>query len=263
MSKNVFETGSRFNAYSFDTDDIVIKPSLNGRHDLPSEEFFEWLVRDISEKGQLEPGVVRKDGTQVVLSAGFTRLRAVKEINRRGLLPKPIKFLAVYRQGNERDGYLDGLSENLVRCQLTEMDKAHAIVKCRQAWQMTYEEIAPRLFPGAENGNLNKLVAKLKRMEKLASLSPEAERALKEGTLKPTAASHFAGLEADRQRALLERGNVTTSDVRREEGKPPKMTVSVARAKIKAAAIGNGLPDGVSVPKPLRDWLEELADSLK
>lgn len=262
-SKNVFETGSRFNAYSFDTNDIAIKPELNGRHELPSEEFFEWLIGDIAAKGQLEPGVVRKDGKQVVLSAGFTRLRAIKEANRRGLTPKPLKFLAVYRQGNEREGFLDGLSENLLRCQLTDLDKAYAIVKCKQTWQMSYEEIAPRIFPGTSNGSLKSAIAKVKRLEKLANLSPEAERAIKDGTLKPTAAAHYAELEADRQRTLLDKGIVTSAAIAEAEGRPQKMTVAAARKRIQEFAVGKGLPKGLMIPPELRDCLERLANQLK
>lgn len=77
-SKNVYDSGTRYSIFKFPADEIKVDAQLNGRQILPD---IEWLVKDIAEHWQLEPGIVRKDGDRPALVAGFSRWRAIIEIN--------------------------------------------------------------------------------------------------------------------------------------------------------------------------------------
>lgn len=261
MSKNVFDVGSRFNAYSFPLSDIVIDPELNGRHELPSEEHFEELVASIAERGQLEPGIVRKDGNRVVLSGGFTRYRAIKAINDRQLTPKPLQFLAVYSKGNEVEGFIDGLHENLFRNGLSDIDKGKAIARLRR-WQFTDEEIVKKFFPSAGSDKYKANLAKIKRLENLATLSPEAEKAVKNGTVTQGAVAHFATLVSEDQKALLATGSpVTTDTIRQKQGKEKKLTIKQVREELDGL-LAEGEVAGVKVPSAVLSWLLSLKNRM-
>src|SRR5437870_10614480 len=90
------ESYSRVNDYSFDPAALKINPKLNGRHDLPD---IEWLIADIAKNGQLEPVPIRNDGGTRVLCAGFSRWRAIVEINKRKLTPVPLRIRCSYFKG--------------------------------------------------------------------------------------------------------------------------------------------------------------------
>lgn len=66
----------RTSEYGFAPQDIVVKPKLNGRHELPN---IQWLIDDILDKGQLQPCVIRNEAGKPVLVAGFSRWRAVSD----------------------------------------------------------------------------------------------------------------------------------------------------------------------------------------
>lgn len=119
---------SRVNDYSFEPSALKINPKLNGRHDLPD---IEWLIKDIADNGQLEPVLIRSDGGVPVLCAGFSRWRAIVEINKRKLTPVPLRIRCSYFKGDEVDGFKVAIRENRFRNQTTPLDDAYNIAQLK------------------------------------------------------------------------------------------------------------------------------------
>ena len=71
--------GTRTSEYLFAPEQLEIDPSLNGRHELPD---IQWIVESILTHGQLQPVTIRRSGGKPVLVAGFSRWRAVSQINK-------------------------------------------------------------------------------------------------------------------------------------------------------------------------------------
>src|ERR1700736_3436645 len=93
---------NRIKDYSFEPEALQINPKLNERHDLPD---IEWLIADIVANVQLQAVTIRNDGGKPVLCAGFSRWRAIVEINKRKLTPVPLKIRCSYFKGDEREGF--------------------------------------------------------------------------------------------------------------------------------------------------------------
>lgn len=226
---------TRGSEYLFDPADLIINPDLNGRQDAPD---VESLIADILERGQLQPVLVRNDGGKPVLVAGFSRWRAISEINRRNPDTAPIRIRCTYFRGDEREGFLANIAENLQRNGTTPLDDAH---NCRklEAWGMKVEEIAQRLrqSEGWVRGRLT-----------LAEATPELKEALHAGRIKPTAAVTIAKLAAAQQRkAVAGDGNV----------KPPsdKPGAKALRERIIDAALND-----TTQPKAVREFCRILVE---
>jgi hypothetical protein len=204
--------GSRTSEYRFLPKDIKIKPELNGRHDLPD---IEWLISDILKRGQIQPVAIRNDGGIPVLCAGFSRYRAVHEINKRKLTPVPLELRCTYIKCSEHEGFLAGISENRMRNSTTEMDDAANVYRCVQIYGMTEEDVAKTYFPVEMNDEVDEadplVQADRKKAlkwvrEKLAlvNLTSAAKVAMREGRLKGSAALAFAKLTQEEQIDRLE-----------------------------------------------------------
>lgn len=178
---------SRNAEYLFDPKDITIKAELNGRHELPD---IEWLIESVVKNGQIQACVVRGEGGKPILVAGFSRWRAILEINERRLTPAPLKVRATYFRGNEQDGFMVNLAENLHRNATTPLDDAHNCAQLEK-WGIPVKDIAVRLRQ-KESWVRGRLA--------LVDLVPEAQLAVKEHRLKPTAAVAIAKLAASAQR---------------------------------------------------------------
>lgn len=208
---------SRTSEYLFDPNAIKINPKLNGRHDLPD---IEWLIADIAANGQLEPVIIRNDGGVPVLSAGFSRWRAIIEINKRKLTPVPLKIRCSYFKGNEIDGFKVAIRENRFRNQTTPLDDAYNIAQLKR-WGQTEEEIA-ELY--------QQDVKWIREREKLVELTPEAKEALKAGRLKAPAAVKLAKLSASAQKEAV----AGEGKVKIPKKTPTKPTERVAAVKLQA-----------------------------
>ncbi len=210
---------SRTSEYRFLPEDLVIKPGLNGRAEPPD---IEWLKRDILERGQLTPVVIRKDGDKAVLVAGFSRWRAVSELNKGRKKEDKIQLRCTYTMCTEEEGFLANIAENRFRNSTTELDDAHNIKALMVKWGKTEEQIASVYFPAASTQQEQKAALKWVRdTARLAQLTKEAEKALKEGRLKLPAAKAIAKLsEEQQQKALSGNGQVKASAIREAAGKP-------------------------------------------
>lgn len=181
---------TRTSEYLFDPKELIVKPELNGRHEAPD---IEPLIADIVKRGQIEPGIVRNDGGQAVLCAGFSRWRAVSEINKRKLTPVPLKFRATYQKANELDGFLINIAENRFRNQTTKLDDAYNVARLEK-WGQTEAQIA-EIY--------NEDVKWVRSMQKLVALDPAAQKAVASGKIKSTAITAVSKLTTEQQRKVV------------------------------------------------------------
>jgi len=215
---------SRNAEYLFHPQDIVIKAELNGRHELPD---IEGLIEDIVKNGQLQACIVRNDGGRPVLIAGFSRWRAIVEINKRKLAESPLKVRASYFRGNERDGFMVNLAENLHRNQTTPLDDAHNCAQLEK-WGISTKEIAERLRQ-KESWVRSRLA--------LVNLAPEAQAALKEGRIKPTAAAAIAKLaDSEQRKAVNGHGKVKAASIAAATGKIARPSIKTVREFVQTTA---------------------------
>lgn len=262
----MFKDMKRGSIYYLDPRKIKVLPELNGRHELPD---IEWLIQDMARNGQDTPVVVRAEGPPrertAVLDCGYSRWRAINEINKRKLTPVPLRIACVFREGNEVDGFLANVRENRFRNTTTALDDAHNIVHLRR-FQMTDDDIGYVYFPDAkgDRDKTKKAIAWVKKQAKLATLTPEGEKAVKEGRLKAPAARKIALMSAEAQKALLaEEGPVTTATVRKAEGKPEKMTLREVRKELNVATMYHVVPGSeAEIPLVVCDWLLSLVERM-
>ena len=214
---------NRTSEYRIAPERIDVRAELNGRHELPD---IEWLIADILKNGQHTPVAIWNDGGTPVLAAGFSRWRAVSEINKQKLSPKPLELRCTYVKCNERSAFLMNISENRFRKDTTRVDDAHNVCRLMGPFQITEEEVAQIYFPTATSAEgLKKAVKWVKDTASLITLTPEAEKAVKSGRVKESAAVAISKLTSAQQKELLKKeGKVTAADAKaaKAAGKPPK-----------------------------------------
>lgn len=192
-------------------EDIDLLPELNGRHDLPN---IEWLIQSILTVGQLQPVPIRKTGGRPVLTAGYSRWRAISEINKRNLTPEPLRLICTYKTHTDKQAFIATIHENIVRNATTTMDDAYNIQKLINVFQMPMEEIADTYRTSA---------SWIKDRLSLIEAAPEVQEAIREGRVKPTAAVAIAKLGRAAQKALVAKpGKVTAADVKAVTPKPER-----------------------------------------
>ena len=242
----------RTSTYDFDPADIKINPELNGRHVLPD---IQWLMKDILERGQLQPVAIRNDGGTPILCAGFSRWRAVSEINK-GREPKNrLKLRCVYYKGNEADGFLANIAENRKRNDCTPIDDAYNIARLER-YGRTVEQIA-EFYGEAEAWVRGRLA--------LVELCQEGQDRVTAGTLKPTAAIAIAKLAEAQQREKLKAKKVTVADAKATSGKPKKPGMKDLTAVLRSVIEDGKYPDGyapVESKDPVGDSLSAFCEVL-
>lgn len=209
--------------------EITIRPELNGRHDKPD---IEWLIADMLKFGQLQPVLIWNDGGEAVLAAGFSRWRAISEINKRKLYEKePWQIKCVYVRVNEQGAFLRNISENRMRNSTTPVDDAHNIQRLIEIQQMDESEIAKVYFPVASTkAELKEAIKWVRGRIELIKLTPEAEKAVVEGRVDETAAAALAKLTSAQQKEALKKGGVVSKkDVKasapKKNKKPRKVKI--------------------------------------
>lgn len=190
---------TRTSEYLIAPENITIKASLNGRHDLPD---IEWLIDSMVESGQLQPVLIGNDGGKPVLYAGHSRWRAALEINKRKLTPAPFKLRCVYFKGSEHEAFVATIRENRDRNATTPIDDAHNIAKLER-YGMTIDEIAAKVYHEDPKWVKDRLA--------LIELCDEGQKALLAGEIKPNAAVVLSKLAKDAQREKLSSGEKLTA----------------------------------------------------
>jgi ParB/RepB/Spo0J family partition protein len=211
---------TRTGEYRLLPEDITIMPDLNGRHDKPE---IEWLITDILARGQHTPVAVRNDGGAAVLVAGFSRWRAISEINKRKLAPVPLQVRCTYVQCTEAEAFFHNISENRFRNPTTPIDDAHNIKRLLNVYGQTEEQVCALYFPTAKTES--ELAAARKWVTErigLITLAPEVEAAVRSGRVKESAAKAIAKLSQEQQRKLIASGEVKAP-------KPPKKPKKMQR----------------------------------
>jgi ParB-like nuclease domain len=214
-------------------EEIEIRPELNGRHDKPD---IEWLIADILKRGQKQPVEIWDDAGQAVLSYGFSRWRAISEINKRKLTPEKMQIKCVYCKCNEQQAFINNICENRMRNPTSELDDAHNIQRLFE-WGMDEVEVSKIYFPIAvTEDELKEAVKWVRERNNLVKLTPEAQKAMRDGRLNETAAQAIAKLSSAQQREALKAndGKIKAKDIK---ALAPKSTRGRKPAPAKAAAI--------------------------
>jgi ParB-like chromosome segregation protein Spo0J len=217
----------RTSEYRLFPENLTIRPELNGRHDLPD---ISGLIQDILVHGQSTPVVIRNDGGKPVLVAGFSRYRAISEINTKKLAPVKMQIRCCYTQLSEAAGFIANIAENRFRSTTTELDDAANIYRLTTRYAMTEEQVAELYFPTAQTATKEKrdAISWVKKRLKLYDLVPEAQEAVKEGRLKGGAALAIAKLSEAQQRAAMKHdGPITAKDVPNSKLKKPSKLFSL------------------------------------
>jgi ParB-like chromosome segregation protein Spo0J len=210
---------SRGNEYLIFPEELTVNPDLNGRHELPD---ISELTANIEQYGQSTPVVIRRDGGAAVLVQGFSRWRALVDINKRN--PKTKRQIrCVYKQLNEQEAFLSNVSENKFRNATTE--DAHNIKRMLNVYSMTEQQVSEVYFPTAKTEEDKKQALKwVRKRVGLIGLTEEAVKAVKDGRVKGTAAAAIAKLTSEQQKKVVSKpGKIKGSDVSKVSGKtaPP------------------------------------------
>lgn len=208
-------------------EEITVRPEMNGRQQKPD---IEWLIADILKNGQIENVGVWKDGKTAVLAYGFSRWRAVSEINARGLSPKPLKLKITLIKCDEQGAFIRNISENRMRNDVSAIDDAYNLNRLMEVWQFTEDEVVKIYFPtAATEQEIKEGVKWVRDRLKLVGLSAEARKAFRAGRLDETAAQAIAKLSSAQQRDALKKkeGKITKKDITGDEpakkAKKPKI----------------------------------------
>jgi ParB family transcriptional regulator, chromosome partitioning protein len=193
-------------------EDLQVDPEMNGRHELPD---IEWLIQDLLlPHGQIQPVSIRKTAGKPVLTAGFSRYRAVAEINKRKLTPEPLRLHCRYTQLDDRQAFIANISENRVRNPTTMMDDAYNLQRLVNVYQMS-EKAAAEVYRAT--------VPWVRERRAMLELAPEAVQAVKDGRVKPSAAKAIGKLSRELQKKITSKpGKITTADVAKEAPIPAK-----------------------------------------
>jgi ParB-like chromosome segregation protein Spo0J len=232
---------------------MEVNPEMNGRHDLPD---IQWLVDSIlNEGGQQTPVKARNNGGRPCLVSGFSRWRAIMQINREKLTPEPLEIIYTLHDGNEQTGYLVNLAENIRRNDLTALDQAEVCTKLA-GWGMTPEQIAlrfpkPNGVPGA-----HQTASWVKARLKLSGATPEVQQAVRDGKLGVTAAAHISKLADEAQKVAVETGEVPEPTRR-------KMNLSDVKVLLERAVNESLYPEGVTADTRTEDFCGVLLDLLR
>jgi ParB/RepB/Spo0J family partition protein len=221
MAKTLFDTviGRGQSEWKALPEELEIHPELNGRHELPD---IQWLIDSILSVGQIQPVLIRRSEGKPVLVAGYSRWRAVSEINKRCLTPEPLTLRCSYTQLNEQQAFIANIEENRVRNQTTPIDDAYNIQRLINVYQFSEEKVA-ETFHATKGWVTGRL--------RLLELTPEAEKAVRSGRVAGPAVKAIAKLSREHQKAVLAKpGKITAADVKREAPAP---------APVKAAPKGN------------------------
>ena len=206
--------GSRTSEYRFLPEMLVVDPKMNGRHDLPD---IQWIIDSILLYGQLSPVTIRREGGKPILVFGFSRWRAVSEINKRKLTEKPLELRCVYTALTEKQAYLANIEENRVRNATTPMDDAYNIQRLINVYQMTIDEVKEAYRAESTAWVKNRLA--------LIEATPAVEKQIRAGKIKGPAAKAVAKLSKEHQDRLAkvaeEKGKLTTADIQKETGAAP------------------------------------------
>ena len=186
------------------------------------------LMASVSEKGIIEPLVVRPFGGRFQIIAGERRYHAAVQV---GLREIPV----VIREADDKEVMELALVENLQRKDLTAFEEADALQQLAQKCAYTHEDMARKLGKSrtaiTESLSLNNMPEEVRNICRLADISA-----------KSTLLQIVRQSDPQKMMAVVERlagqGSTTRQDVRKETAKPqagrPKSFVFAFKPPTKA-----------------------------
>lgn len=200
----------------------------------------EDLANDIMNNphGQLEPvGITKNKATgRAVLRYGFRRLRVIRDIINPRLIAEgkePLPIRAILREGNDDDGFMMNLSENLHRKALSPMDIAVCIRHLVDKYGKSDAEIAA-LF-GSEAGKPRQ-TSWVSQHRSLLSLSYEHQRMVHAGIIPLSAAIQLASTDPKQHAEIVETALELSPDPTPEPEPEPEPVVETAGGTVETVA---------------------------
>lgn len=226
---------TREDTFWLDAQDIHIDAENNGRHDLPD---IGWLIDSIEKNGQTTPCSIRKDGQKALMVEGHSRWRAIVAINKKRKPEDRLRVWCALFRGNEVDALMFGFAANRERNALTAVDEGYFIHRLMK-YGKSLDEIS---------GIVHETGAWCKQRLALVSVTPEVQKAVSDGAMKPNAAVALSKLSAELQRrAVKERtakGKVDPVAVREATGKKAPIPMKALRVELDLVATGAKKFDG-------------------
>ncbi len=215
------------------------------------------LMASISEKGIIEPIVVRQRDDRFQIVAGERRYQAAVQV---GLMELPV----IIRDVDEREMLEVALVENLQRKDLTAFEEAEAFQSLVQRYGHTHEDLARRLGKSrtaiTESLSLAKMPDEVRQLCRLADISSKS--LLLEIVRQSDTAKMIALVEK-----LASRGLTTREEVRKQTAKPkpgrPKAFTFSYKAPTKAYALKLSFRKGQVKEEEVIEALEAILADLR
>ncbi len=189
------------------------------------------LMASISEKGIIEPLIVRQKGERFQIVAGERRYQAAVQV---GLMELPV----IIRDVDDREMLELALVENLQRKDLTPFEEAEALQALVQKYGHTHEDLARRLGKSrtaiTESLSLAKMPDEVRQLCRLADITSKS--LLLEIVRQSDTAKMIALVEKLASRGLTTREEVRKQTAKPKPGRPRAFTFSY-KAPTKAYAL--------------------------
>lgn len=218
-------------------------------------------AEETDKHGQLQAVVVRKlDKETYTLSAGFTRYKALRLINedegfrqRLGLAKgETYPLRCEIKRQNEDDALMDNMDENLVRNELSPMDKAKCVATfVAKGW--THSDISKR-FPRLGTANW------CGQLEKLFELDKPLQMMVHKNELGVQAAIDLTDIPVDDRGEVLDQARAEARGKQTVNGatiRSAKRDKAIERAEKTGEEVTGTKPRSI---RELRKFLEEQSD---
>ena len=206
------------NTYLVNANDIEVNHAENGRFK-PGK--IESLMESISENGQLQPiSVIKtKPEGKLKLKWGFGRLEAIKKLNEGKPEDQQIKVRVEIFTGNEDEAFFANADENMIRNDLTPMDKAFVFRKMITNFGMKQTDIARRY---------KKTPAWVSQHISLLSLDTKSQNKVHSGDIPFKEALTMVNMSAEDRTAVV----ATAESAQAQVGEAPEVQKKAARKAI-------------------------------
>lgn len=252
FTKELSPSYKRVDAHMFDPRDLRLDPELSGRVDPPSESDIKKRIDDFLNPavGQLQSILIAKnDEGYPIIVDGHIRWMAAMEITKKKQGPHDdasgkrgvFKLKCTYFVGSPLERYIATIKAN-IRKDPTSADDAYNVSRLVHNFSMSEEDVALKVY-GRTGIDGKPDVTWIKERLAYAELAPEAQAALKSGSVKVSQIAQLAKLAKTAQRQAV-------------KGLEPGQKLTTAAIKL-AASNGKVIPAG-DKPKRLtmKDELE-------
>lgn len=223
-----------------DPDEIVVDEQNNVRRFTPNAARIEELAKDIMQRGQLAPVLVRKIQGKMVLVDGFNRTKAIQLINAGH--PKdvePLKVAAVVVDVSDVEAFVTGASANIKRVDMTPIDHAKVIGVLTSKYGMQQKDVAKVL---------GRSPSWVSEHAKIGEMRPKIQRLIHDGKVPYTTARMLIGASEEDQDKMVDEVLAATQVGKGGKGENIREKV---RAKKRAQKQAKG--EDVKVPLTLKE----------